>query len=144
MQVFAQRARGELVAAGANPRNRPIDPGEQLTPQEQQIARLARDGLTNMQIGAQLFLSPRTIEWHLHKMFGKLRIDSRSRLHAALARQERDAAPYTDGVGPASPARHPIAPVIPGPSHGRSWTVVTVCTDVRHPSAGVRGPNQRA
>jgi ATP/maltotriose-dependent transcriptional regulator MalT len=88
MEAFAERAQGELVAAGAKPRKRALDAREHLTGQEEQIARLARDGLTNAQIGAQLFLSPRTVEWHLHKVFGKLGIDSRSGLHAALPPQE--------------------------------------------------------
>ena len=92
MEAFAERARGELVAAGAKPRKRRTRGREELTPQEEQIARLARDGLTNAQIGAQLFLSPRTVEWHLHKVFGKLGIDSRSGLDAALPRQGREAA----------------------------------------------------
>ena len=93
MEAFAERARSELVAAGAKLRKRPLEAREELTPQEEQIARLARDGLTNAQIGAQLFLSPRTVEWHLHKVFGKLGIDSRSGLDAALPRQERATAP---------------------------------------------------
>ena len=92
MQAFADRAQSELVAAGAKLRKRPLEPSEELTPQEGQIAQLARDGLTNAQIGAQLFLSPRTVEWHLHKVFGKLGIDSRRSLDVALPRQERDAA----------------------------------------------------
>jgi DNA-binding CsgD family transcriptional regulator len=92
MEAFAQRAQGELVAAGAKLRRRVLEPREDLTAQEEQIARLARDGLTNAQIGAELFLSPRTVEWHLHKVFGKLGIDSRSGLPAALPRQEREAA----------------------------------------------------
>jgi DNA-binding CsgD family transcriptional regulator len=91
MEAFADRA--ELAAAGAKVRRRALDAREALTPQEEQIARLARDGLTNAQIGAQLFLSPRTVEWHLHKVFGKLGIDSRSGLEAALPRQERETAP---------------------------------------------------
>ena len=73
MEAFAERTRAELVAAGAKPRAQPAEARAELTPQEEQIARLARDGLTNAQIGAQLFLSPRTVEWHLNRVFGKLR-----------------------------------------------------------------------
>ena len=91
MEAFAERARGELVAAGVKPRPRRLEVREELTAQEEQIARLARDGLTNTQIGAQLFLSPRTVEYHLHKVFGKLGIDSRSGLWGAMPGQEPEA-----------------------------------------------------
>ena len=91
MEAFADRARGELVAAGAKPRRRQFEVSEILTPQEEQIARLARDGLTNTQIGAQLFLSPRTVEYHLHKVFRKLGIESRNGLEAVLPGLERGA-----------------------------------------------------
>ena len=84
MAAFAERARAELVASGAKVRKPHQDARAELTPQEEQIAWLARDGLTNAEIGAQLFLSPRTIEWHLHKVFAKLRIDDRSGLDGAL------------------------------------------------------------
>ena len=84
MEAFADRTVAELIAAGAKPRTRRLEVCEELTPQEEQIARLARDGLTNADIGGQLFLSPRTVEYHLHKVFGKLRIDARSGLDAAL------------------------------------------------------------
>jgi DNA-binding CsgD family transcriptional regulator len=91
MGAFAQRTRGELVAAGAQPRLHPAQARAELTPQEEQIARLARDGLTNAQIGGAVFLSPRTVEWHLNRVFGKLRIDSRDALAAALRSEERKA-----------------------------------------------------
>jgi len=85
MQAFAERARRELIATGEKVRKRSVDTHSQLTPQEEQIARLARDGRTSPEIGTQLFLSKRTVEWHLGKIFTKLGIGSRRELHAALA-----------------------------------------------------------
>jgi DNA-binding CsgD family transcriptional regulator len=81
---FANRARRELLAAGENVRNRSVETGDDLTPQERQIAQLAGDGLSNPEIGARLFLSPRTVEWHLRKVFTKLGIRSRRELAQAL------------------------------------------------------------
>jgi DNA-binding CsgD family transcriptional regulator len=86
MEAFAKRAQGELVAAGAKLRKRPLESRADLTGQEEQIALLARDGLTNAQIGAQLFLSPRTVEWHLHNVFGKLGIESRDGIRGSPSR----------------------------------------------------------
>ena len=83
--AFAERARRELVATGETVRQRAPDAPEALTAQEAQIARLAGDGKTNPEIGAELFISPRTVEWHLRKVFTKLGVDSRGKLHAALA-----------------------------------------------------------
>ena len=85
MEAFAERARRELVATGGKVRKRSAEMRDQLTPQEEQIARLARDGRTSAEIGAQLFLSARTVEWHLGKVFAKLGIGSRRELDAALA-----------------------------------------------------------
>jgi DNA-binding CsgD family transcriptional regulator len=85
MDAFAERARRELIATGEKVRKRSFETRDQLTPQEEQIARLARDGLSNPEIGAQLFLSARTIESHLRKVFAKLGIGSRHELKAALA-----------------------------------------------------------
>jgi ATP/maltotriose-dependent transcriptional regulator MalT len=79
-QAFAERARRELVATGEKVRKQPISSGDELTAQEGQIARLAADGLTNQEIGAQLFISTHTVEWHLRKVFVKLGIASRRQL----------------------------------------------------------------
>ncbi|MGW6903378.1 helix-turn-helix transcriptional regulator [Streptomyces sp. NPDC054940] len=76
-EAFAERARRELQATGATIRRRAVATHSALTPQEAQIARLAGDGLTNPEIGAQLFISPHTVEWHLRKVFSKLGIASR-------------------------------------------------------------------
>jgi DNA-binding CsgD family transcriptional regulator len=85
MEAFAERARRELLATGETVRKRTFEALNDLTPQEAQIARLAADGQTNPEIGAQLFLSPRTVEWHLTKAFGKLGISSRRQLRSALS-----------------------------------------------------------
>jgi DNA-binding CsgD family transcriptional regulator len=85
MEAFAERARRELLATGETVRKRTIDTLDELTPQEVQVARLAAGGQTNPEIGAQLFLSPRTVEWHLRKVFGKLGVSSRKELRAALS-----------------------------------------------------------
>jgi DNA-binding NarL/FixJ family response regulator len=85
MEAFAERARRELLATGETVRKRTVETLDELTPQEVQVARLAAGGQTNSQIGAQLFLSPRTVEWHLSKVFGKLGIGSRKKLGAALS-----------------------------------------------------------
>ena len=66
-EAFAERARHELLATGEKVRKRSDDTRDELTPQEEHIARLARDGRTNPEIGAELFLSPRTVEWHLQE-----------------------------------------------------------------------------
>ena len=93
MEAFAERARGELLATGEKLRKRTAETRDDLTPQERQIARLARDGLSNPEIGAQLFLSPRTVEWHLRKVFGKLGIRSRHELARALPESEPQLTP---------------------------------------------------
>jgi DNA-binding NarL/FixJ family response regulator len=86
MEGFAERARRELLANGETVRKRSVEAAasEELTAQEMQIALMVRDGLTNSEIGARLFLSARTIEWHLRKVFTKLGIRSRRQLGDAL------------------------------------------------------------
>ncbi|PZF86251.1 ATP-binding protein [Jiangella anatolica] len=88
--AFTERARRELLATGERVSTRDAEPVARLTPQEAQIATLAAGGMTNPRIGAELFLSPHTVEWHLRKVYTKLDITSRRDLPAALA---------TSGVG---------------------------------------------
>ena len=86
MEAFAARARRELRAVGAAVPRRSAKPaGDALTAQERQIALMVREGMTNPEIAARLFLSPRTVEWHLRRVFGKLSISSRRQLRGALA-----------------------------------------------------------
>ena len=92
MEAFAERARRELVATGETVRKRTVQTSVDLTPHETHIAQLACDGLSNPEIGARLFISPRTVEWHLRHVFGKLGIRGRIGLHDALASRGQDAA----------------------------------------------------
>ena len=83
-EAFAERAGRELLATGETARKRTVESRDELTAQETQIAQLARDGLSNAEIGARLFISPRTVEYHLHKVFTKLGISRREHLGRAL------------------------------------------------------------
>ena len=83
MEAFSERARRELAATGEKVRRHAVERLHDLTNQEAQIARLAREGLTNQEIGFQLYLSARTVEWHLRKVFTKLGITSRRQLDTA-------------------------------------------------------------
>jgi DNA-binding CsgD family transcriptional regulator len=87
-EAFAERARRGLLATGETARTRGSETRDVLTPQEEQIARLAADGATNPEIGARLFISPRTVEYHLHKVFTKLNISTRGQLDRALHREQ--------------------------------------------------------
>jgi DNA-binding CsgD family transcriptional regulator len=89
MKVFAERTQRELLATGATMHKRNVESRDDLTAQEGQIARLARDGMSNPEIGAQLFISARTVEWHLRKVFAKLDISSRRQLRATLSEDGR-------------------------------------------------------
>jgi DNA-binding CsgD family transcriptional regulator len=84
MEGFAERARRELQATGETVRKRSVETRGELTAQEMQIARLANDGLSNQEIGARLFISARTVKYHLGKVFTKLDISSRAQLDQVL------------------------------------------------------------
>jgi DNA-binding NarL/FixJ family response regulator len=102
VEAFAERARRELLATGESVRKRTVETSDELTAQEAQIARLARDGLSNPEIGTRLFISRRTVEYHLHKVFAKLDISSRNQLHRALGSDLSTAAPIDgDAAQPA-------------------------------------------
>jgi DNA-binding CsgD family transcriptional regulator len=92
--AFAERARRELAATGETARKRTVEASGQLTARETQIARLARDGLSNPEIGARLFISARTVHYHLGKVFAKLGIRSRSQLDRALPGDPDTVAPH--------------------------------------------------
>jgi DNA-binding CsgD family transcriptional regulator len=92
-EAFEERAARELLATGEKARKRTADTRGQLTAQEMQIAELAREGHSNPEIGAQLFISPRTVEYHLHKVFTKLEISSRNELQRVLPSEAREAQP---------------------------------------------------
>ena len=91
MEAFSERARRELLATGERVRKRTVEAHDDLTPQETHIARLASHGHSNSEISAQLFLSPRTVEWHLRKVFSKLGISSRKQLRQALPPEKMSA-----------------------------------------------------
>jgi DNA-binding CsgD family transcriptional regulator len=93
VEAFAERARRELLATGETVRDRGVETREELTAQEAQIAGLAGDGKTNPEIGAELFISPRTVEWHLRKVYPKLGVSSRRQLREALTDAARMRAP---------------------------------------------------
>ena len=143
---FAERARVELLATGETVRKRTVETRDELTAQEAQIARLARDGRTNPEIGAQLYISPRTVEWHLRNVFTKLGIRSRRELHEASPRG-RCPRGYVPGGRPPG-----ISPVLPGPGStrgrrtGGSGTVVAcpVSTRKEPPSCPPRSSSSTA
>jgi DNA-binding CsgD family transcriptional regulator len=100
IEAFAQRAARELLATGETARKRTIQTSDQLTAREAQIARLARDGLSNTEIAARLFLSPRTVEYHLTKIFAKLDISSRHQLHSVVSGDPDTAQPVPESSTP--------------------------------------------
>jgi DNA-binding NarL/FixJ family response regulator len=92
LDAFAERARFELVATGETVRQRTVDTLGQLTAQEAHIARLAAQGLMNSEIGAKLYISPRTVEWHLRKIFTKLGVSTRRDLRRSVPDADRTTA----------------------------------------------------
>ena len=136
-EAFAERARRELLATGAEgAHKRQVDTYTQLTPQEEHIARLARDGHTNPEIAAELFISARTVEWHLRKVFTKLGITSRMGLHDALPPRGVAAASFAPYATSLSPRTGPTR----GTGQGVPWygtPVEIVSVNPYHPREAV-------
>jgi DNA-binding CsgD family transcriptional regulator len=128
MEAFAERARRELLATGETVRKRTVETLDELTPQEVQVARLAAGGQTNPEIGAQLFLSPRTVEWHLTKAFGKLGIGSRKELRSALSEVGQPSDASSSGSDPGD---------------GQTATGATVSHLTRSRSTSSQNPSRR-
>jgi DNA-binding CsgD family transcriptional regulator len=123
MEGFAERARRELLATGETVRRRAADTLIDLTAQEAQIAKLARDGHSNQEIAAQLFISPRTVEWHLGNVFTKLGITSRKDLRRRVAQSAGQADPI------ASAGQKPLAIALLAPGVGQrrgSWAALVL------------------
>ena len=89
VEGFAERARRELLATGETVRKRSVDAFDELTPQEGAVSRLAGSGYTNAEIAVKLFVSERTVEWHLRKVFTKLGLRSRRQLRETLTEAEQ-------------------------------------------------------
>ena len=98
MEAFAARAGREVLATGAPVRRRAAEARDELTAQEGQLARLAADGLTNPEIGARLFLSPRTVEWHLRKVYAKLDVRNRGELARGVRSREPEVVPAVSAI----------------------------------------------
>jgi DNA-binding CsgD family transcriptional regulator len=120
MEAFAERARIELLATGEKVRKRTVETHDELTAQERQISRLAREGLSNAEIGARLFISPRTVEWHLRKVYSKLGVRSRRELSQTL--DGSDQSPNGGGEGaPEAPRGAAAAGGVRGAGGSDSW-----------------------
>jgi DNA-binding CsgD family transcriptional regulator len=123
IDAFAERTRRELLATGETVRKRTGASYDELTPQEVNIARLAADGHTNPEIGTQLFISPRTVEWHLSKVFNKLNVGSRRELRGTrVPASAADPSDIAMGDGSLSRVRRgPLAEVAARRRRPREW-----------------------